>query len=92
VTFYCTNRREACISITPAFAIGGFDANNPFWFAQSDLTTNGGLWSGKGLPCASGCNVALPGLPQRVLYYQVFYRDTKNVILRSDPVRAVATP
>ncbi|HEY1337856.1 MAG TPA: hypothetical protein VGF59_10125 [Bryobacteraceae bacterium] len=88
--FYCTNRREACVSTTPAFATDGFDVDNPFWFAQSDLADKGGPWDGKGLPCASGCNVAIPGLPQRVLYYQVIYRDGGNVILRSDAVQVVA--
>jgi hypothetical protein len=90
--FYCTSRREACVSTTAAFQTGGFDVDNPFWFALSDLTDNGGAWDGKGLACAAGCHVAVPGLSQRVLYYQVIYRDASNTILRTDPVQAVAAP
>ena len=82
--FYCTSRREACVVVSSAVG------NVPFRFAsESPDGTAGGL---SGVPCSSGCSVAIPALSQKVVYYQVQYRDSGNHVIAQTRLQTVATP
>jgi hypothetical protein len=82
--FYCTSRHEACLVASPT--VGSV----PFRFpSDSPDGTSGGL---TGAPCSSGCSVAIPALSQRVVYYQVQYRDSSNHVVAQTRFQAVATP
>jgi hypothetical protein len=59
--FRCTARNEACV----ATGTGPVNEATPFYFS-------GETYAGR--PCASGCTVTIPALPQRVLYYRARYR------------------
>ena len=62
----------------------------PFQYASEGT---GGVESGIiGLACATGCTVAVPALSQRVLYYQVKYRDASNNTLAVGQVELTAVP
>jgi len=81
---YCTSRREACLVVSST--VGSV----PFKFAsESPDGTAGGL---AGVPCSSGCSVAIPALSQRVVYYQVQYRDSGNRVIAQTRLQALATP
>jgi hypothetical protein len=82
--FYCTSRHEACLVASPA--VGSV----PFQFpSEGSDGTAGGL---TGAPCATGCSVAIPALSQRVVYYQVQYRDNGNRVVAQTRVQTVAAP
>ncbi len=82
--FFCTTRQDVCTAASAA--IGAV----PFYFASEGT---GGVESGlTGLPCAGGCSLSIPGLPQRVLYYQVKYRDANNQVLAQTGVQVTVTP
>jgi hypothetical protein len=82
--YYCTSRQEACLASTadvPAV---------PFLFPSegSDGTASGV----PGLPCSNGCTIAIPAISQRVLYYQVLYRDTSNNVVAKGRTEFIVTP
>jgi len=82
--FYCTSRQEKCMAT--AATIPGV----PFQF-PSDGT--GGVEAGvSGVPCANGCTVSIPAISQRMLYYQVKYRDASNQTLVTSQIETVAVP
>jgi hypothetical protein len=82
--FYCTSRQEKCITAT--VSVGPI----PFQYASEGT---GGVELGiTGLACATGCTVAVPALSQRVLYYQVKYRDAANKTLAVGQVEMTAIP
>jgi hypothetical protein len=75
----CTTRNDACIAAASAVPSG----NQPFYFASENPA---------GVPCASGCTIAIPAISQRILYYQVKYRAANNAVLAADPVTSVVVP
>jgi hypothetical protein len=82
--FHCTTRQETCVAVSAKIG------SDPFLFASEGT---GGVESGlSGSPCAGGCSVAIPGLPQRVLYYRVRYRDANNRVLAQTGVQLTVTP
>jgi len=82
--FYCTTRKETCVATSATVQ------PTPFWFASEGT---GGTEAGlAGEACASGCSIAIPGLPQRVVYYRVSYRGANGVVLAQTPVQAAALP
>jgi len=76
---YCTTRQETCAAQSATV-----DPNTPYVFAQTEAVT--------GAPCASGCVVAIPGIPQRLVYYRVKYRDAANNVLAATNVQVTAVP
>jgi len=63
---------------------------DPFTFPSDG--SSGNLTDIAGAPCASGCTIAIPALSQRVVYYQVLYRDSSNRVVAQTPVQAAVTP
>jgi hypothetical protein len=55
----------------------------PFYFASENP---------HGAACSSNCTIAIPAISQRVLYYQVKYRDHSNKLVAASPMQAVAVP
>ena len=43
-----------------------------------------------GVACASGCTIRIPAVPQRLVYFQVKYRDAANTVLKVDGPHVVA--
>jgi hypothetical protein len=80
-SFYCTSRQEKCLATAatvPAI---------PFAFPSDGA---GGQESGvAGLPCANGCTIAVPAISERMLYYQVKYRDASNKTLATGEMEVV---
>lgn len=78
--FYCTSRQENCVANQGSAVNFG---STPFYFAGESFSP---------LTCASGtCNVVIPSIPGRVLYYRVrrtlsgstvFTGQVKAVVLR----------
>ena len=73
----CTTRNDPCM------ANSAMVGSPPFQFASE----NPG-----GAPCASGCTITIPAISQRVLYYQVMYRDRSNKVVATSPQQAAAVP
>ena len=82
--FYCTTRQEKCLATSATVPAV------PFQFASDGV---GGSETGvTGLSCSNGCTIAVPAISQRVLYYQVLYRDAANHVLATGRVEATAIP
>lgn len=74
---YCTTRKETCVADAPAVGAA------PFHFEGENPA---------GAPCSSTCTIAIPAASQRILYYQVKYRDASNHVAAQTPLQVVATP
>jgi hypothetical protein len=82
--FYCTSRQEKCLATAAAVPAV------PFQFASEGT---GGVETGvSGVQCTSGCSVAIPAISQRVIYYQVKYRDASNNTVATSQIQTVAVP
>jgi hypothetical protein len=82
--FYCTSRQEKCMATAATVPAV------PFLFPSEGA---GGVETGiTGVPCANGCSVALPGISQRMLYYQVKYRDASNRTVATGQIETIAVP
>jgi hypothetical protein len=82
--FYCTSRQEKCLATAAAVPVV------PFQFASEGA---GGVEAGvSGVPCRNGCSVAIPAISQRILYYQVKYRDASNNTVATSQIQTVAVP
>ena len=65
--FYCSSRREACVANASTIQTG----NSVFTYETSDGPTADSAG-------ASGCTVAIPALSQRVMWYQIDYRNASG--------------
>jgi len=82
--YYCTSRQEACLATASTVS------SVPFLFPSEGA--GGTAADITGLSCANGCTVAIPALSQRVLYYQVLYRDTSNNVVAKGRTELIVTP
>lgn len=73
----CTSRHDPCLANTAMIG------SPPFEFASEKPP---------GMPCAGGCTIAIPAISQRVLYYQVSYRDQSNAVVSASPQQIAAVP
>jgi hypothetical protein len=78
-SLYCTSRQETCVAQSATV-----DPGTPFVLAQTETLT--------GTPCASGCVIAIPCIPQRLVYYRVKYRDAANNVLEATNIQVAAVP
>jgi hypothetical protein len=78
-SFYCTSRQESCVAVS-----GAVNSPAPFFFEQVETYS--------GARCTAVCAVAIPALPQHVLYYRWKYRDAFGAVIATSPIHAVATP
>ncbi len=69
--YYCTSRREACVSTTSTIV-----DSNPFSYIQTDSYTN--------VPCTTSCSITLPVLPMRTAYFKVSYLNSSGVEVATD--------
>jgi hypothetical protein len=83
--FFCTTRREACMAVSATV-----NDSSPFLFASDGA--DGTAATVPGVSCAAGCEVAVPGLSQRVVYYQVVYRDANNAIVAQTRLQMAPVP
>ena len=72
--FYCTSRQEGCVATGASF-----DGTAPFFYTLSEAY--------QGTPCAAGCTIAIPALPQRVVYYRWKYRDASGAPISAGPLQ-----
>ncbi len=80
-SFFCTTRAETCIATgTPLNSL------IPFHFQQTEAAS----WSP--VPCASGCVISIPAIPQRTLYYQYVYTGVNGQRLYAAPASIVSIP
>jgi len=77
-SFYCTSRQEACTANQSTV-----NETTPFYWASETYS---------GLPCASGCTVTVPAIPQRVVYYRVQYRTASGSVLATSATSAAVVP
>jgi len=82
--FYCTSRHEACLAVAATVPA------DPFKFPSD--SPDGTVKGLTGLSCASGCSIVIPALSQRVVYYQVLYRDSGNNVVAQTAMQAAITP
>jgi hypothetical protein len=83
-SFFCTSRREKCLATAATVTATAFA------FPSDGV---GGLESDiAGLACANGCTIAIPAISQRMLYYQVKYRDGSNKTLATGQMEVIAIP
>jgi hypothetical protein len=83
-SFFCTSRQEMCLATAATIPA------TPFAFPSDG--TNGLESDIAGLPCANGCTIAIPAISQRMLYYQVKYRDASNRTLATGRMEVTAIP
>jgi hypothetical protein len=76
--FYCTSRQEACVANASAI-----NESTPFYWSSETFS---------GLPCGSGCSIAIPAIPQRTLYYRVHYRGAAGEGIATGQTQVVAVP
>ncbi len=69
--YYCTSRREACVSTVSAIT-----DSNPFSYAVSDSYSN--------MPCTTSCTVTVPVLPMRTAYFKVSYLNASGAEVATD--------
>jgi len=77
-SFYCTSRRETCIATSATV-----NEASPFAYAAE---------SPAGAPCATGCTIQIPGIPQRIVYYRIQYRDAANQLLAQSALEVAVIP
>lgn len=74
----CTSSRQVCLA-----ASATLDEAAPFAFENENPA---------GVPCASGCTVTIPQLPQRVVYYRVKYRAAGGTVVATGGTQVVVSP
>jgi hypothetical protein len=82
---FCTSRKESCVVGANA-SIASINPVNPFFLE----TVEAGRWSG--MACTNGCTINVPGVPQRVLYYQFVYQNSTGGVVYTSPVSTTIVP
>jgi hypothetical protein len=84
-SLFCTSRQESCVVGTQT-ASTPVDHVNPFFLEQ----TEAGNWNAAA--CSAGCTITVPGIPQRMMYYQFVYKNSSGGIVFTSPVSATVVP
>jgi hypothetical protein len=80
----CTSRQELCLANATTLQ------NPPFQFPSEG--SDGTQATISGVPCTTTCSVVIPALPGRVIYYQVNYRNSSNVVTAQSAVGVLVAP
>ncbi|HTZ60126.1 MAG TPA: hypothetical protein VMB49_18580, partial [Acidobacteriaceae bacterium] len=56
----------------------------PFYFLTTDTYS--------GQACSTNCTIAIPGISQRVVYYNVLYRNSSNAIVAQTGLQVALIP
>jgi hypothetical protein len=75
---YCTSRQEACFAVAASV-----NEASPFKWAFE-------LSAADGVTCATGCSVAIPAIPGRMVYYRLLFKDAAGVTLAAGPLEMAA--
>jgi hypothetical protein len=78
--FYCSSRREVCVANGATIQAG----SAVYSYESSDTYT--------GLPCAAGCTVSIPARSQRVMWYQIDYRNASGQTILTRKAEPLVTP
>jgi hypothetical protein len=81
---FCTSRHESCVVGTPT-SNSPVDHANPFFMEQTEASS----WHATA--CTSGCTIIVPGLPQRMMYYQFVYKNASGIVYTS-PISTTVVP
>ncbi len=91
--FYCTSRQEKCLANSGSVPTPPLAATNPTPAFSFPTDGTGGLETGvTGMACSTGCTIVIPAISQRMLYYQVKYRDVSNHTKATGRVEVVNVP
>lgn len=77
---YCSSRREVCVANASTIQSGA----SVFSYATTDVYS--------GLSCPSGCTITIPALSQRVMWYQIDYRDASGQTILTRKAEPLVTP
>jgi hypothetical protein len=83
-SLFCNSRKENCVAGSQNGATP-IDHTNPFYLEQTESSS----WTP--MACNNGCTINIPGVPQRVLYYQFVYANAGGIVYTS-PVSATMVP
>ncbi len=76
--FFCTTRKEACVA-----GVRPETTALPYAFPSE---------APSGVPCAAGCTVDVPALPQHVVYYRVKYRGADGNVMSTGGLQTAIVP
>lgn len=79
-SFQCSTRLENCVANGAGIQTG----NSVYSYETSDAPA--------GLACTSGCTVTIPALSQRMMWYQIVYRNAGNATIKVGGAQVLATP
>ncbi len=82
-TLYCTVRTEKCVATKSAI-----DEVNPFVWP----TEVGGDTGVTGMPCSSGCTIAIPAISGKVVFYRWSYRNASQAVIATSPLQVTVVP
>jgi hypothetical protein len=80
IAYFGYDENFYCTSRLEACVLGTTD---PFNWASDTIT---------GVSCGSGCTLEIPGISQKVLYYQIRYRDSGDNVIATGRTQVVAVP
>lgn len=80
---FCTSRAQSC-AVGRAAQTDQIDLAAPFSFLGTENVA--------GTPCTSGCTIAVPAIPGRMLYYRMRYRDAGGQEIGVTGLQVVALP
>lgn len=81
-SFQCTVRQETCNAVSSTYS-HSVSATSPFQFGTSDGTVNG-------VACSVNCDIVIPAISGKILYYRWKYRNVSNVILATSQTYILA--
>ncbi|HJU11766.1 MAG TPA: hypothetical protein VJ728_12860, partial [Candidatus Binataceae bacterium] len=79
LTLHCSSFNDVCISVNSAL-----NDTTPFNFETDDTYTKA--------PCASGCVLAIPTIPNSIVFYRVKLFDTGGSLVETLPTQVAAVP
>ena len=79
-SMYCVSRQEICVANAATLQTG----NSVFSWETTDAPA--------GLACSTGCTITIPTLSQRVMWYQIVYKNSGGSTVFTEPIKTLVTP